>query len=200
MKTLALVLLCVLGTVQVSLGQAKPPREIAGFRLGSGVDGYTSRLEQGEIGVALDEGHLRVVPVKKTDQFRSGFLSLGNCLRLGQVLRVKLNYTDESLAFFEKVLQGMKERFGEPTRWLGNPFGTLRIWRWSFTDPELGEVSLVLQHYTGKDDAFARGNSIRISATSLVNEELECQKSKRPSQNKIPLPPSVSGTDWYLPR
>jgi hypothetical protein len=195
-----MVFLAVMGLAQVCLGQTNPPREINGFRLGEEVKGYLSRLDWVGVENDLTEDHLRMVAIRKTEHFRSGLLAFGACAQPGQVLRVKLNYDDQSLDFFDKVLAALKDRYGEPDKWRGNPFGTLRTWKWSFTDPKLGDISLILQHYSGKDDAYTKGNSIRISATSLIQRELDCYNRKRPPAGNAPASPEASRPDWYLPR
>lgn len=154
--------------------EAKAPREIAGLRLGADIKEYGSRVAPGSPEVDLSMRYLSTVAVEAPEGFRSGYATYGNCEQPGRIVRVKMNYSDDSRAFYEKMLSLLKQRYGEPAQWRGNPFGSLRIWKWSFTDPELGDISLILQYYSGDDDTFTKGNSIRLSAPGLIARNRDC--------------------------
>lgn len=160
--------------------EAKAPREIAGLRLGADIKEYGSRVAPGSPEVDLSMRYLSTVAVEAPEGFRSGYVTYGNCAQKGQVVRIKMNYADDSKAFYEKMLSMLKQRYGEPAQWRGNPFGNLRIWKWSFTDPELGDISLILQYYSGDDDTFTRGNSIRLSAPGLIARNRDCWAAANP--------------------
>nr|WP_272881496.1 hypothetical protein [Fundidesulfovibrio soli] len=160
--------------------EAKAPREIAGLRLGADIKEYGPRVAPGSPEVDIAMRYLSTVAVEVPEGFRSGYVTYGNCEQPGRIVRVKMNYADDSRAFYERLLSLLKQRYGEPAQWRGNPFGNLRIWKWSFTDPELGEVSLILQYYSGDDDTFTKGNSIRLSAPGLISQNRDCWSAANP--------------------
>ncbi|WP_243313063.1 hypothetical protein [Fundidesulfovibrio agrisoli] len=160
--------------------EAKAPREIAGLRLGADIKEFGSRVSPGTPEVDAAVRYLSTVAVEVPEGFRSGYVTYGNCEQPGRVVRVKMNYADDSRAFYEKILTLLKQRYGEPAQWRGNPFGSLRIWKWSLTDPELGDISLILQYYSGDDDTFTKGNSIRLSAPGLIARNRDCWAAAHP--------------------
>jgi len=178
---LLLALACPPGESQAAGQPSAPaPREIAGFRLGEDIKSYALKVLPGEPEVDIAVRYLSTVAVSVPDGFRSGYVTTGNCESPSRVVRIKMNYADGSKAFYEKLLGMLKARFGEPRQWRGNPFGSLRIWKWSFADPELGDISLILQYYSGDDDSFTKGNSIRLAAPGLIERNRDCWAAAHP--------------------
>lgn len=182
MKALLLAAILIAGAATTCLAYDKPPVEIAGFRLGDTVDKYVSRLDREITEDELVRHFLTVSALLPVAGFRSGYVTYGNCTKPSRIVRIKMNFEDESREFYERVLSTLKKRYGEPKEWRGNPFGTLRTWKWSFTDATLGDVSLILQHYSGSDDAFTKGNSIRLAAQSLAKAERDCYYAGHPER------------------
>lgn len=182
------------------------PQELAGIRLGQTVESMGDKLVTADADRAFHRPYIGIMPVAPVPGYRSGYVDYGLCARPGQIVRIKMHYVDDSLAFFKQVMAALTKRYGEPREWRGNAFGTLRTWKWSLRTPDGQPVSLILMHYEGEDGAFTDGNSIRISATSMVREEERCQAEKQASikgradaRNQAgdaqPLAP-----DWFLPR
>ncbi|WP_300159408.1 hypothetical protein [Solidesulfovibrio sp.] len=199
----AALALCLAASAGLAAGG---PSELAGIRLGQNVDELSGKLASTTVDRSPQRPSLGVVPVAPLPGFRSGYVDVGLCAKPGRVVRVKLNYADESLAFFNKIMEALKKRYGEPKEWRGNAFGTLRTWKWGLRSPSGEPVSLILMHYEGDDGAFTDGNSIRIAATSMVREEELCraaekkisaadEKNARGAMNAEAL-----GLDWFLPR
>jgi len=194
----------VLGVVcAVSPGHAQsaPPTEIAGFRLGDAIGPYASKLDREITEEKLVRQYLTVSALLPVPGFRSGYVTYGNCVTPNRIVRIKMNYEDESKGFYEQILAALKKRYGEPQEWRGNPFGTLRTWKWSFTDGALGDVSLILQHYSGGDNDFTRGNSIRLAANGLNKAESDCYFAKHPERvARISPQPPKPDFEALLPR
>jgi hypothetical protein len=180
----------------------EPPRELAGLRLGADIKDFAGKIEMSASDIDLDRRYLSTRAMTPLPGFRSGYVTSGLCAQPGRIVRIKMNYEDDSMAFYEKVLAELKKRYGEPQQWRGNPFGTLRIWKWSLASKELGDISVILQRYSGDDDTFTKGNSIRISATDLFTEEDGCWRKKHPEEKiEKPVPPvPAPGIDYFLPK
>jgi hypothetical protein len=156
------------------------PREIAGFRLGADVASLAQRKLGDTTEVDLTRPYLTTVALAVPQGFRSGYATYASCLGSGSIVRLKLNYADDSRAFHDSLVEALKARYGAPKQWRGNPFGSLRVWKWSFHDAELGNVSLVVEYYSGEDDTFTKGNSIRLTATGRSTQERDCWLANNP--------------------
>lgn len=199
----ALILAALLALAAACPALAQPaPMEIAGVRLGADVKGFAGLVELGKVETDISRQYLSTAALAPVPGYRSGYVTFGNCASPGRVARIKVNYADDSRAFYEKLLGALKKRYGEPQQWRGNPFGTLRVWKWSVKDKELGDISLILQHYSGDDDTFTRGNSLRIAAPRLLEAERACNDKKHPEE-RISKPEAPRGSfdlDYFLPR
>ncbi len=205
-RAMAAVLALALCLSAVAALAAGGPTELAGIRLGQNVDELSGKLASTTIDRSPQRPSLGVVSVAPLPGFRSGYVDVGLCAKPGRVVRVKLNYADESLTFFNKIMEALKKRYGEPKEWRGNAFGTLRTWKWSLRAPGGEPVSLILMHYEGDDGAFTDGNSIRIAATSMVREEELCRASEKKisaadeKNARSAMDAEALGLDWFLPR
>ncbi|MHC1789703.1 hypothetical protein [Solidesulfovibrio sp.] len=203
-----LVLAGVLGLCVVAAARAVPaagtPDSLAGITLGRTVEEQADRLMAAQADRAFHRPYLGVMPVAALKGYRSGYVDYGLCTGANRVVRIKMNYADDSLEFFTRILEALKKRFGEPKEWRGNAFGTLRTWKWSLKSKAGGPVSLILMHYAGEDGAFTDGNSIRIAATDLVREEEACHEAAATGKKDAAGPGDGSGLDelgldWFLP-
>jgi hypothetical protein len=200
-----LALLLVLGLPRAALA-AEGPLELAGIRLGESVDAFKDKLLTDKVDKAFLRPYLGIMPMVPVPGYRSGYVDFGQCAKPGRIVRIKMNYVDDSLTFFNRILEALKKRYGEPAQWRGNAFGTLRTWKWSLTAPGGQHVSLILMHYEGEDGAFTEGNSIRIAATDMVREEEHCHAVQsetakgRSDAKKEGADLKALGLDWFLPR
>jgi hypothetical protein len=89
--------------------------------------------------------------------------------------------------------------------WRGDPFHVLIAWKWSFTDSQNNQISMILQHNT-KDEEEKLGNAVKITLTNLLDQERICfekkypdYRSAKPSQQAEKKPGSVLW-DRLLPK
>jgi len=82
--------------------------------------------------------------------------------------------------FFEELLKRFKKRLGEPSEWKGDPFRTLIAWKWSLKDAQKNNITVILQHYTGNDEEYTSGNSLRLTVRKFIEEERQCYEKKFP--------------------
>jgi hypothetical protein len=206
MRNVALLCLAlVLGLVGGSALAAEAPMELAGIRLGDTVAAAGDKLRPAESGRECRLSGLGMAPVAPVAGYRSGYVDYGLCASPGRIARIKMHYADESLEFFNKILAALKKRYGEPTQWRGNAFGTLRTWKWSLTAADGTRVSLILMHYAGDDGTFTQGNSVRIAASDFIHQEQYCQEAKDATDKGAPSleaakPRPPLNLDWFLPR
>ena len=80
-------------------------------------------------------------------------------------------------------------------------------WKWSFVDEQKNHrISLILQHNT-KDEQEKMGNSVKLTNTTLIEEDNLCYKHKqldfrerlRQREWKA-VKPQESGWELFLPR
>ena len=149
---------------------------------------------------------IKEVEIKPIKGFKSGLIAYATCAAPGHVVRVKLKYRDSSKTFFENLLKQIKNKYGEPNDYRGDPFHILIAWKWSFVDKEGNRISLTLQH-NAQDTEEKRGNAIKLTMSNLIEEDQRCYKIKaldhreklRQRDWKI-IDPGLSGWDLYVPR
>lgn len=164
---------------------ADAPGEIAGFRIGEPLAAFAGRLR---MDTAMPIRHLeclKEVEVEPPDGFKSGMLYYGTCAGNDLVLRVKMKYADPSRKFYEALLDRFKDRFGEPDQWKGDPFHVVIAWKWFFADAQGRQVSLILQHNT-RDVDEKIGNSVKLTASDLMEEEKACFRKGRTGSDDPP--------------
>jgi len=162
-----------------ALCPAQPPSQIGGFVLGGNISEYNDRVKMESAMPIRFAEYLTEVETKEIDDFRSGLVSYGNCVVPGRIFRIKLKYADSTKKFYETLLKHYKTRFGEPQEWRGDPFHVLIAWKWSFTDSKNNQTSMILQHNT-KDDEEKLGNAVKITLTTLLEQERICFEKKYP--------------------
>jgi hypothetical protein len=201
-KTLLAACLFVLALAP-ALSCAEAPLSIVGISLGSNIEEAKDMVDMSSALPVWGSEYLSQVCLKPLNGYQSGYVVYGNCKVPGRIVRIKLNYLDDSEEFFEKLRSNLIERYGKPREWRGNPFGTLKVWKWSVGQGRKSPVSIVLQHYDGDDDSFSEGNSIKISLNKYLEEEKECHKLKAKGQKPNNAPRRPEGKldfNWYLPK
>lgn len=174
------------------------PESVAGITIGNNISTVRSLLEQDSETSPWQEEYIRRIGLKDMEGYKGGYVVVGNCKRKDIILRMKLKYADGGMDFFNKLYSKIEKRFGKPNDWRGNPFGTLKVWKWSLGDAD-GNVSLILQHFSGDDDSITKGNSIRLSRPSWIEQEMECWDKMHPPVREKPIPAKVKGMKWFLP-
>lgn len=204
---LLLALPALLGAVAtVCAAQGNAPQEVAGLRLGepaAKVADAKSRLDMAGAMPLWRQEYLRRVGVRASPGFESGSVDLGNCREKGVILRIKLKYMDASDSLFNRLLAELERRYGRG-EWRGDAFGSLKTWKWGLTDANGDSISLILQHYTGRDESQTPGNSIRLANRSALERERLCARA-RPSGSSgaaisAPQPQETPGLEGLLPR
>ncbi|KUG29788.1 hypothetical protein ASZ90_000319 [hydrocarbon metagenome] len=197
-----IVLAALLAFPGAALASGKAPLELAGLRLGGDIAQYAQFVNADSATKGFFRPHLEMVSLKAREGLRSAYADYGTCQNKGRIVRVKVNYSDGSLAFFEKVLTELKKRYGNPEDWRGNPFGTLRAWKWSIASGN-DRISMVLMYYAGDDGEYTEGNSLRITSRNMVEEEDRCYAGRKESGEpamELRKPADVSELDWLLPK
>ncbi|MFW5497809.1 MULTISPECIES: hypothetical protein [unclassified Maridesulfovibrio] len=197
-KVILLTLLVSLIGISGALAAQNAPESVAGITIGNDVSTIRSLLEENSATCPWQEEYIKRIGLKDMEGYKGGYVVVGNCKRKDIILRMKLKYQDDSMEFFNKLYGKIEKRFGKPNDWRGNPFGTLKVWKWSLGDAD-GNVSLILQHFSGDDDSITKGNSIRLSRPSWITQEMECWDIKHPPSQEKPIPAKMKGMKWFLP-
>ncbi|MDF1593603.1 MAG: hypothetical protein P1P89_19005 [Desulfobacterales bacterium] len=162
-----------------TLCPAQAPSQIGGFVLGANISEYKDRVKMETAMPIRYAEYLTEVEMTAVDEFKSGLISYGNCAVPGGILRIKLKYADSTKKFYEALLKHYKARFGEPLEWRGDPFHIMIAWKWSFTDSQNNQISMILQHNT-KDEEEKLGNAVKITLANLLEQERICFEKKYP--------------------
>ena len=153
------------------------PNKIAGLALGEQIAAYIDLVRMETAMPIRDQQYLRVVAIRNLEAYKSGTVAFGSCASPGQIVRIKLKYEYSDKKFFEALLDRFKKRFGEPDKWRGDPFHVIIAWKWSFRNKDNNKISLTLQH--SRDEDYKWGNSVKLTNTTLVEEEQNCYRQKR---------------------
>ena len=185
---------------------AAAPHQLGGFVLDQDIKAFENRVIMDTALPVRYAENIEEVEIKPTQGFKSGLIAYGTCSKPGHIIRIKLKYAESSKQFYNDLLKQYKKRFGEPDEYQGDPFHVVIAWKWSFTDEHNHKISLILQHNAQDEDAKI-GNAVKMTDTTLMEEDLECYKLKqldyreRLRQRKWEsVNPGDTGWDRYLPR
>jgi len=158
---------------------AEVPHELAGFVLGGKIDAQMQNIKPDTVLPVRYLESLKEVETDKIRGYKTGLVSYATCINPPRIVRLKFKYADASKAFYDQLLQRFKARFGEPDKYRGDPFHVVIAWKWSFTDENKNDISLILQHNT-RDEEEKQGNSIKMTMWNLLKEEMRCFEEKHP--------------------
>lgn len=162
------------------------PRQIAGFQLGADIGQYRSMLQTDSALPVRHMEYLTEVELSSPPEgFRSGYIFYGNCDHPGRIVKMKLKYDRSDREFFDQLLQRFKKKFGEPDQYRGDAFRAFIAWKWSFKDQNNQKISLILQHNSADVEEYTDGNSVKLSNTSLIEQECKCFEAKQPMQKRV---------------
>ena len=174
-----LCLLIVATTLIVSRTSfADAPHQIAGFALGANINQYGQLLRMDSVIPIRHLECLSEVETKPIEGYKNGYILFGNCREPGRIVKIKMKYAYSDRAFYDQLLNLFKKKFGPPSEWRGDAFQTLISWKWSFTDKNHNKISMILQHYTGEDEEYTSGNSLKLSVTTAIEKERQCYEMK----------------------
>jgi hypothetical protein len=121
--------------------------------------------------------NIEEVEIKPIEGIKSGLIAYATCTAPGHIVRIKLKYRDTSKKFYEQLLKRIKNKYGDPAEYRGDPFHILIGWKWSFVDKDGSRISMTLQH-NSLDTEQKMGNAIKLTASSLIEEDKKCYKIK----------------------
>ena len=198
---LALLLLFAPG-----MTRAEAPHQVGGFALGQNIEEYKDRVIMDTALPVRYSENLEEVEIKFTQGFKSGLITYGTCAKPGQIVKIKLKYADSSKEFYQNLLKRYKKRFGDPDEYRGDSFGIVKAWKWSFVDKQNQRISLTLQH-NSMDTEEKKGNAVKITNTTLIEEDGLCYKRKQLDHRAIlrqrkwkAVNPESTGWDLFVPR
>ncbi|MEE8622199.1 MAG: hypothetical protein V3T37_09130 [Syntrophobacteria bacterium] len=157
------------------------PHKIAGFALGEQIAIFVDLVRMETATIIRDQQYLRIVEIGDLEGYKSGNIVFANCARPGQIVRIKLKYEYSDKKFYNELLAQFKKRFGEPDEWRGDPFHVIVAWKWSFRDKDNNKISLTLQY--SRDEDYKWGNSVKLTNTTLVEQERTCYQKKHPGKS-----------------
>jgi len=162
---------------------ADAPHKIAGFVLGANISQYDKLVRMDSAIPIRHMEYLTEVETTKILGFKNGYISYGTCAQPGRIVKIKLKYAIPDSWFFEELLKRFKKRLGEPSEWKGDPFRTLIAWKWSLKDAQKNNITVILQHYTGNDEEYTSGNSLKLAMTTAIDKERQCYEMKEPESS-----------------
>ena len=150
--------------------------------------------------------NIEEVEIKPIEGLKSGLIAYATCSAPGHIVRIKLKYKESSKKFYEKLLEQIKKKYGDPDEYRGDPFHILISWKWSLTDKDGNRISMTLQH-NSMDTEEKMGNAIKLTMISLVDEDQRCyeikaldQRQKLRQQERRLMTTGLTGWDRYVPR
>ena len=192
--------------IVAGLAFAEAPHQIGGFVLDQDIKKFEDRVIMDTALPVRYAENIEEVEIKFTQGFKSGLIAYGTCARPGHIVRIKIKYADSSKKFYKDLLKQVKKRFGEPDEYRGDPFHIVVAWKWSFVDQQNHRISLILQH-NSMDEQEKKGNSVKLTNTNLMEEDLLCYKNKQLDYRERlrqrewkAVKPQTSGWELFLPR
>ncbi len=204
MKTYSFIGMFILILAISGTSLADVPRQIGPYVLNQDIAKFADYVY---MDTALPIRHMESiheVEIKPIKGFKSGLIAYGTCEVSNHIVRIKLKYKDDSKAFFDKLKKRIVKRFGETDAYRGDPFHIVIAWKWSFVNQDNQKISLTLQH-NSRDEEEKMGNSIKLSMTSLIDDERKCHyksmdKMQTDKDKVQPIVMDQTGWDLFCPR
>jgi len=182
------------------------PHQISVFDLGKNISEFKDYvIMETALPIRYME-NIEEVEIKTLEGIKSGLIAYATCTESGKIVRIKLKYKDPSKKFYEELLKKIKNKFGEPGEYSGDPFHIVLSWKWSFVNQKNERITMTLQH-NSLDTEEKLGNSIKLTNRGAMADDLKCYREKALDQRqklrhrdwKI-ITPGLSGWDMYVPR
>ncbi|MHC1791957.1 hypothetical protein [Solidesulfovibrio sp.] len=183
---------------------AETPSSLAGISLGQPAAKAKGRVNTAKVRDVDGAPWVRRMPVSGDKHFSGGYVLVGTCAAPGSVTRIKMRYRDTGMDFFRALSGEMLSQYGDPTEYKGDLEGRVMGNKWSFSDPRLRPVSLIVQHTEGEDPELGAGNTIKLTNWGLLEAERACWQERHGAAR--PARPDKHGRakdgrdDGYLPR
>ena len=176
---------------------AEAPRHLGGFVLGDSIEKYNDLVDMDTCLHVRYMEYVQEAETRALPGFKSGLIGFGTCADYGKILRIKLKYANSSKRFFEQMMKRLRQRFGEPDEYRGDPFHVLVAWKWSFVAPDGSQISMTMQHNV-KDAEEKMGNAIKLTLTTQMEKERACFEAKQPVSESTPRGKNGGRTsdDW----
>ena len=187
MKAKWLSVILIMGLLAVfplaAVGEGKVPLAIGPFSLGQDISELKAALRMESVLPIRYQEYLNEVEIRPPKDLKSGLIAYGVCAQPGKIVRVKLKYRDSSREFYDDLLERIKQRFGRPNEYNGDPFHIVISWKWSFVDASGQRISLNLAHNT-RDVEEKFGNTIKLTLISAIEQERACYLAQNPAVRK----------------
>ena len=185
---------------------ADAPKQVAVFKLNTDITDIKDYVIMETALPTRYMENIKEVEIKPIEGFKTGLIAYATCVAPGRIARIKLKYDDSSKDFFDKLLAKIKEKYGEPDEYRGDPFHIVISWKWSFVDKDGNRISLTLQH-NAMDSEEKLGNAIKLTMTNLIEEDQRCYADKgldqleklRQGEGKT-MTTGLTGWNLYIPR
>ncbi len=181
-------------------GEQTIPQAVGPFAFGQDIADLAAFVKMETALPLRYQEYLNEVEIKPLAGFKSGLITYGLCARPGEVVRIKLKYLDSRREFYDALLERVKQRFGRPSEYNGDPFHIVISWKWSFADADGHRVTLNLAHNT-RDVEEKFGNTLKITMLDAIAQERECYLKQnalvreREADRPIPLK-QMSSQEW----
>lgn len=163
----------------VGAGGGASPHAIGPFALGQDIADLDAALRMESVLPLRYQEYLNEAEIQPRAGFKSGLIAYGLCAQPGKVIRIKLKYRDSSREFYDALLARIKQHFGRPSEYNGDPFHIVISWKWSFVDPSGQRISLNLAHNT-RDVEEKFGNTVKLTMISAIEQERACYLQQNP--------------------
>ena len=171
---LTVIVFCLTVATFSAATAPETPREIAGFVLGSDLDHYKDRVDMQTTIPVMDMRYLKEVTTEYIPGYSKGTVVYATCSAPGEIVRIKMKYEDPSKLFYEKLLDAVKNKFGNPDEWRGDAFHHFIAWKWSFKNKTNDSISMILQHAVEGSLDHPDGNVIKLTNWTAVQRDRRC--------------------------
>lgn len=157
--------------------KADIPLSIAGITLGTSLSEYEDMLQMQTLQADRDALFVNEVSLRDNaiNCIRGGSLITGNCTGDDKIIGIKLKFADRSKSLYERLEKEYKQRFGKPTRWIGDPFHNVIAWEWIIREGD-DVLSITLSYSVVSD--MRPGVSIKMLLRSAWDKESVCYSEK----------------------
>jgi hypothetical protein len=166
-----------------AVGEGTVPLAVGPFSLGQDIAEREAALRMESVLPLRYQEYLNEVEIVPPKGLKSGLIAYGLCAQPGKIVRIKLKYRDSSREFYDALLKRVKQRFGQPSEYNGDPFHIVISWKWSFVDAAGQRISLNLAHNT-RDVEEKFGNTVKLTMISAIEQERACYLKQNPAVRK----------------